>query len=153
MEHTRDIELIELAAGGLEAQREKAVLVHLQSCPRCCAKLVEIRKTWDVLGAWQAQPRQHLDSERIGALVAEAAQSQVSDQTVRLPRAGMLLRLAASIAVAALVGYAGGQWSIAAGRASLPPESPSYVSALGLEIGESLSTLVFEGDPANGEGR
>ena len=152
MEHVRDIELVELVARRLDAGREKAVLVHLQSCPRCCTKLAEVRKTWDVLGAWDVRPEPGLDSERICALAAQASVQATAGKTVRLFVPGTLLRVAASIAAAVLVGYVGGRWSL--GPAPMPASSPSpsYLSALGLEVGESLSSLVLDDDAAAEEG-
>ncbi|MBN1359753.1 MAG: hypothetical protein JW993_04135 [Sedimentisphaerales bacterium] len=149
MEHVRDIELIELVGKRLEAGWEKAVVVHLQSCPRCCEKLAAIRQTWGALGAWEVEAPPRLDSERIVAL---AAQREGTSATIRLPAAGALLRVAASIVTAAAVGYVGGRWSAGQARTSLPDEPPSYVSALGLEIGETLSALVLDDEQAIGEG-
>ncbi len=152
MEHIKDIELIELAARRLEAGRENIILVHLQSCPRCCARLAEIRQTWDVLGAWQVESQPRLDTQRICARAAQAAERQPKGTTIRLLTPGTLLRVAASIATAALVGYMGGHWSARQAKAPSPPQSPSYVSALGLEVGESLSSLVLDEEPVAGEG-
>ena len=53
MEHASEIDLIELTAQRLAAEREKAVRAHLDDCPACRAKLQDMRKTWDLLGAWQ----------------------------------------------------------------------------------------------------
>lgn len=152
MEHIADIELIELVAQRLEAGRENTILVHLEGCPRCCEKLAQVRQTWDILGAWQVCPPQALDAERVRALAAEAAEREPKDETIRLPAAGLLLRAAASVALAALVGYTAGRWSAGPVQAASPSQSPLYVSALGLEVGESLSTLVLDDEPQVGEG-
>ena len=149
MEHIRDIELIELAARRLEAERQNAVLAHLEQCPVCSGKLAEIRQGWDVLGAWEVRPPRRLETERICALATQAAEREGAGVTIRLPAAGTLFRVAASIAVAGLVGYVGGRWGLGPARPSLP--SPSYVSTLGLEVGESLSFLVLDDEPAAGE--
>jgi anti-sigma factor RsiW len=151
MEHIGDIELIELVAGRLDAMRENTILVHLEGCPRCCAKLAEIRETWDILGAWEVRPRRQVDAERICALAAQAGAPAPVSKTVRLFAPSTLLRLAASIVVAALVGYAAGHWSLGSAQAPVPSQSPSYLSALGLEVGESLSLLVLD-DQVAGEG-
>ena len=148
MEHANDTELIELVAQRLEAGREDAILAHLEGCPQCREKLAQVRKTWDVLGQWEAQPPRLLDTERICALAAEAAGG-----TIRFPGAGLLLRVAASVAVASLIGYSAGRWSVGPAAASASPQSPSYVSALGLEVGESFSALVLNDESEVGEGR
>lgn len=152
MEHITDIELIALAAQRLEAEREKAVLLHLESCPTCSGKLAEMRQTWDVLGAWEVRPPQRLDTERICTLAAQATEREAAGRTIRLPGAGMLLRVAALIAVAVLAGYVAGRSSLGPAQTAASSESPSYVSALGLEVGESLSSLVLDDESAGGEG-
>ncbi len=151
MEHASDIELIELVAKRLDAARERAILVHLEGCARCCVKLADIRNTWDILGAWEVRPKQHLDVERLRVLAEQAGAPATGGRTIRLRAAGTLFRVAASIAVAGLVGYAGGQWSLTRAQMPLSPESPAYLSALGLEVGQSLSSLVLDDEVAAGE--
>ena len=152
MEHATDIELIELVGKRLDAAREKAILVHLEGCARCCAKLVDIRNTWDILGAWDVRPEHHLDVERLRVLAEQAGAPATGSRTIRLHAASTLLRVAASIVVATLIGYLGGRWSFAWTRMPLSSESPPYLSALGLEVGQSLSSLVLDDDVAAGEG-
>jgi hypothetical protein len=152
MEHIKDIELIELAAGRLDIEREQVVLLHLAGCSACSGKLAGIRQTWDVLGTWEVRPPQCLDSERIGKL-AVTADREATGRTVRFPAAGMLLRVAASIVVVALLGYGGGRWSFGPVQTSVSSPLPSYVSALGLEVGETLSLLVLDDESGAGEAR
>jgi len=153
MEHINDIELIELVAQRLDAGRKNAILAHLEGCAHCCEKLAQVRNTWDLLGQWDVQPPRSLDTERICALAAEAAEHEAAGKTIRFPAAGILLRVAASVALASLIGYTAGRWSVGPAPASASGQSPSYVSALDLEVGESLSTLVLDDTPDVGEGR
>ena len=69
----------------------------------------------------------------------------------RLPRWGMVVRVAASVVVAAAIGYAGGWHSVGPVAAAESFEPPEYISALSLEVGESFSSLVFEDEPVAGE--
>jgi len=143
MEHAKDIELIELAAGRLAEDQRQAVLGHLQGCPRCRDKLAGIQRTWTVLGAWDVPeaasgPLAHIVS--LPPRVGTAAFWRV----LRFPRFGSVVRVAASIVAAALIGYMGGRHSVGDASDLQPPSLRAYVSVLGLEVGESFSPLVFE---------
>ncbi|MCU0917962.1 MAG: hypothetical protein MUC88_25880 [Planctomycetes bacterium] len=143
MDHVKDIELIELAARRLEAEREKAVRAHLQDCPACQAKWRDIRSTWDLLGAWQVRPAAALDVARLAA----AQRERPSATVLRFPGIRVIARVAALIAVSVLIGYAGGRWSIRPLPSGTGAE-PSYVSVLGFESGGSFSSLVLQDGPA-----
>ncbi|MEN6426009.1 MAG: hypothetical protein ABFE13_11635 [Phycisphaerales bacterium] len=143
MEHVREIELIELAAGKVGAQRREAIGDHLRQCPQCREKLDGFRKTWDVLGAWEVRPPEHLASAEV-PFAAGPAKRDLRVPTIRLFGAGMALRFAAAIAIAAVVGYGGGRWSALRSSAAGGVEPPRYISILGLDVAEGLSTLVLQ---------
>lgn len=147
MEHAKDIELIELAGNRLDADREKAVLAHLETCADCRARLAEMRTTWDLLGAWEVSPPEGLDIAKVQA-VGRPGQPR----TIRLIPTRLLLRVAASIGVAALLGYTGGRWSIGPDQIPASLEPPSYLSVLGLQVGESFSPLVLDDESSAAEG-
>ena len=147
MEHVKQIEMIELAARRLDAEREKIVLTHLQNCPTCRARLEEITRTWDVLGAWKVQPAAHVD------VTQRASSCGLRDEHparsfIRLPGIGMAMRIAAAIVVAVLAGYEGGRRTVRPTPAGTGAQPPQYVSVLGLEVGDSFSSLVFQDEPA-----
>ena len=150
MEHARDIELIELAAGRLDAGRKEAVLGHLQQCVLCREKLEGIRGTWDVLGAWEVHA-----PERLGPAAPvpafEPRREAGRRPTVRLFHLRTALRFAAAIVVTVLLGYTSGRWSSRRGSAAGEPESPQYISVLGLDVGGGLSTLVLDDEPSPAE--
>ena len=151
MQHAKDIELIELVAQRLGAEREETLLRHLETCPACRVRLEGIRKTWDLLGAWEVSTAEHSDT--VGALTASGEEEVAGRSVIRFPAAGMALRIAATVVFTVLVGYAGGRWSVRRTPAISGIEPPSYVSALGLETGESLSLLVLQDElPAREEG-
>jgi anti-sigma factor RsiW len=143
MEHAREIELIELAAGRLAAERERAVLTHLEDCQACRTRLHEIRRTWDLLGAWQVQPAGHVDAAGPGAL-ARSPRARPARSILRFAGVRTAVRIAAAIAVSMLVGYAGGRWSIRPLPADAGWEPPAYFSVLGFEVGDSFSSLVLQ---------
>lgn len=147
MEHAREIDLIELAAGRLEAEREKTLLAHVHDCPACRTRLHDIQRTWDLLGAWQVHPG------RPAAVAGRGASSGVQPGRrlpllVRFPDARVVTRIAAALAVSVLIGYLGGRWSIRPMPAGAGIEPPPYVSVLGFELGDSLSSLVLQEGPA-----
>jgi hypothetical protein len=150
MEHAREIELIELAARRLDPVREKALLMHLQGCSDCRIRLEGFRHTWEILGAWQVQPAGSVDLTRLTA--SHASPERASARSViRFPGMGAAVRIAASIAVAILVGYAGGRWSTGPAQTVSGVQPPQYISVLGLEVGESLSPLVLQNGLFSGQ--
>ena len=143
MEHAREIELIELAARRLEAEREEVVLAHLKDCPVCQTKLQEIQRTWDLLGAWQVQPAAHGDVTRLTAS-SESQNERPAGFIVRFPGIRTAARIAAAIAVSVLIGYAGGRRSIRPVPPGAGMEPPPYFSVLGFEVGDNFSSLVLQ---------
>jgi anti-sigma factor RsiW len=151
MEHAKDIELIELAAGRLDADRREVVQAHVRTCATCQAKLAEVRATWDLLGAWEVPVPQGLDPGKVRT--ASGPTSRPSQPpTIRLIDAHVLLRVAASIGIAALIGYTAGRWSIVSNQTPVSLEPPSYLSVLGPQADESLSSLVLDEETSTVEG-
>lgn len=151
MEHAKDIELIELAAERLAEAHKQAVLRHLQGCPRCRDKLAGIQRTWTVLGAWDVSEAASGRSGRTASLSPRARTAR-SARVVRFPGFGAVVRVAAAVVVAAVIGYVGGQRT--AGEVSDSQQSTldRYVSVLGLDVGGSFSSLVFDEPSADKEG-
>jgi anti-sigma factor RsiW len=152
MEHVREIELVELAAGRVHAQREAAIFDHIRRCPQCREKLDGLRKTWDALGAWEVRPPERLATAQVPA-VPEPEKGDLTRPVIRFFGVGMALRFAAAIVITAMAGYAGGRWSVRRTSAA-GVEPPRYISALGLDVADDLSALVLQDDslPAT-EGR
>ena len=148
MDHAREIELIELAARRLEAERQKAVLAHLENCPACRAKWQDIQKTWDLLGAWEVHPAGHVNIAGHGAAVA-APREHVAPVIVRFPGLRVAARIAAAIAISVLAGYAVGHGSLRPTPTGAGREPPPYFSVLGLEVGDSFSSLVLQDEPSS----
>lgn len=148
MEHAREIELIELVAQRLDLERRKAILAHLPECPACRTKLEAITKTWNLLGAWQVQPAGHAVLART---VPTSSRAKGAGLIVRFPGFGMVVRVAAAIAVAGLAGYTSGRWSVHRAPTGPAVELPQYVSVLGLELADSFSPLVLQDGPSSGQ--
>jgi hypothetical protein len=154
MEHVKDIELIELTAERLDAGRKADVLDHLRQCAQCREKMDGIRRTWDILGAWEVDI-----ADRNGPTSIEQPSNPRVEggqrPAVRLFTLGWAVRAAAAVAVTVLGGYMGGRWSVRQGTVPAEVEPPQYLSALGLDVGDSLSALVLDDDEplATEEGR
>lgn len=150
MEHAREIDLIELTAGRLEAEQERTVRAHVQDCPACRTRLHDIQKTWDLLGAWKVQPAEH--AERTGREAAfEAPEGRRHPLVVRFPGIRMVTRVAAALVVSVLIGYAGGRWSVRPAPTGPVTEPPQYFSVLGSEVGGSFSSLVLQDGPSSSQ--
>jgi anti-sigma factor RsiW len=160
MEHAREIDLIELVAQRLAAEREKAVRAHLDDCPACRAKVQDMRKTWDLLGAWQVGLPEAI--AHIAGAPAPAGQGRaagwrpLSGETrpraalriIRFPGLRTAVRVAAALVVSVLLGYAGGRWSIRPVPLGPGTEPPPYFSVLGFEVGDNFSPLVLQDGPS-----
>jgi anti-sigma factor RsiW len=150
MEHAREIELIELTAGRLNAERTKAILAHLESCPACRTRRQDIQRTWDLLGAWQVQSAGHRDVAEL-AVSSGSREERPVRSIIRFLRIGTAVRVAAAILVAVLAGYGGGRWSVRPAPTGAEMESPAYMSVLGSEIGDSFSSLVLSDEPSSSQ--
>ncbi len=149
MEHAKEIELIELVAKRLEPDRREALLTHLQGCSACRSRFEDIRRTWEILGAWEVRPAGHLDATRL-ARSSGVTETTSARLVIRLSRMGITLRVAATIVLTMLIGYVGGRWSVGGPPPDTEAGTPQYVSVLGLEVGQGLSSLVLQDDEVPG---
>jgi len=131
MKHASDLELIELVAGRLPADRQEAVEAHLAACDECSRRRDAVRQTWDALGDWQIPAGRDLAPAVQAAAAREAAAS-----SRRLP---LLLRLAASILIAVGAGHVAGRLAAPALHPVRPATAADEEAAA-----ESLSLGVLE---------
>ncbi len=134
MQHAKDIELIELTAGRLDPAQAREISAHVDACPDCRRKLEELRRTWEILGSWNVEVPAGLSTTKPVA----------SPRVIRLGTQRTILRVAASIALAAALGYMGGWWTKKPARADVP----AYLSVLSSQNEDGLSSLVL----SDGEG-
>lgn len=149
MEHAKEIELIELVSKRLEPDREKALLTHLKDCPACRKRIEDVRGTWDILGAWEVRPTANFDAaER--ARSCDRPETAPGGLVIRLSRIGTVLRVAATVILTMFIGYVGGRRSLDGPPPGAEAGTPQYVSVLGLEVGQGLSSLVLQDDEVPG---
>jgi anti-sigma factor RsiW len=142
MQHVKDIDLIELTAGHLDRATAETVAAHVEACPDCRRKLEQLRRTWDVLGSWSVEVPSGLTPAR----------SFPESRVIRARGYRTVLRIAASVAIAAILGYAGGRWTSKPARAAVPADAPAYLSALNPQAGDGLAWLVLSEVSPSGKG-
>ena len=150
MEHVKDIELIEWVANRLDGRQAETLRRHLDGCPTCRSRLADLQSTWDVLGAWDVSTGAQRRAAESPSVLLRASPAAFR-RAFRFPGMGVVLRIAASLIVAVLVGYTGGRRSVSAETKNESPGAPQYVSALGLEVGESFSSLVLQDEFVGGK--
>jgi anti-sigma factor RsiW len=133
MQHAKDIDLIELTAGRLDPAQAGAVSAHVDACPDCRRKLAELRRTWDVLGTWRVEVPDGLNLTK----------TPMQPRVIRMPAMKAILRVAASIALATVLGYVGGSWTKRPAQAAPPAGAPAYLSVLGSQGEDGLSSLIL----------
>lgn len=138
MEHPRDIELIELAAGRVEAAAAGRLRRHVEACPACAARLAEFSRVDAALGRWTvASGGGDIRGRVLDALAARSPETSAAWR----PAAGWLpaMRVAAAVAVSVGIGHL-------AARVTRPDASPP-VAATAVEADLFLDTLA-SGAPA-----
>jgi len=135
-----------MAAGRLDLATAEAVTAHVETCPECRQKLEQFRRTWDVMGSWGVESPRRLSEPEV--LVGRAR----APRTIRLPAPKAMFRVAASILVASILGYAGGWLIHKPVEAAAPADTPTYLSLLGSHAGDGLSSLVLSYESPSGKG-
>jgi len=139
MEHLTDIQLIE-SFGGDEA----AIRDHLDACEQCSRRYEQLRRSWEMLGAWQVDAGERDIVGRVTA-VAESESMASTQSGVRGNLSG-LLKAAAIIGLAIMVGHALGrrQAQREQPQAHVSPAESSYVAALAMDFSSGLTLSALE---------
>jgi len=124
MDHPNDLELVEWAGGRLPPDRAAAVGAHVAGCRPCRARADALAQTAGALDGWQVDAG--------GRDVWPAVEARIRRESRAAPdgRTGwvaVVLRAAAAILVAAVIGHAAGRLArpvIMAGR-----DGPGYAAA------------------------
>ena len=130
--------MIELIGGYSGPDERAAAEDHLAACESCRREYQQLVNTWEVLGQWETiQPGRDI-SERI---VAAAASRVTRCPSVWRRFAPVALKAAASIILAAGIGYAAGR--------SYRPEPPPPAANIEQQAASSIYLDTFEsGTPA-----
>jgi len=154
MEHVTDIQMMMLLGGHSPPDQRHAAEEHLAACDRCRARYQQMAEVWAALGRWELPPGDHGVRERVLAAAGTDASLHPSSPWRRWALA--TLKAAASVVIAAGVGYAAGRWNRS--QPGPPPGDLEHRVALSLylptfESGTpaGLSELVLAADEPAGE--
>jgi len=100
VEHPSDLELMQWVAGRVEEGAAEAVEGHLGECEACCRRALELGRVDAALGRWAPEPP---DADLWPAIRDRLAREPRPRRA--LPRWPGLLRWAAAVALAGLVGH------------------------------------------------
>ena len=152
MEHLSEKELIEYAAGRLSESENECVEQHIASCPECSGRSRETANTWNTLGEWKIDTTGHDIAGRVVRAAEKLKNQQEQHSHSFILRAGFwpdMVRIAASIVIAAGIGNKLGSYSVSENKppAATVQNMPHYLSALGLEWSSELAWLIIEDEP------
>ncbi len=121
MEHINDTQILNMLGGHGHADEQESLLAHVAQCSNCRQRLNELRQTWDDLGTWE------IDTSEIDLLPNLTSAIRQSRRHIHPLSIRSLTRIAASILLAAFIGYAAGklstrksteEWGLATAQAS-----------------------------------
>ncbi|MEP0845915.1 MAG: hypothetical protein HRF50_03730 [Phycisphaerae bacterium] len=135
MRHLQEIELIALASG---RAADDAAQAHLEACEPCRRRFDAVRRTYDALGAWTAEPA--------AGELWPAVQRRLLHRPAFAERSGRgrvirLLRVAAAIVIGVGLGHGAGRLWSPARTASSPPAT---------DVGEALALYALENPSPTG---
>ncbi len=97
--------MLDMLGGHVQADEKESLLAHMAQCSNCQQRLNELRHTWDDLGA--------LEIDTSGIDLLENLTSVINHRSwyIDFLSTRVLTRIAASILLAAFIGYAAGKFS------------------------------------------
>ena len=154
MKHVNDIEMIEYVAGKLTASRNEEVREHMAACEECSDRWRKAIEVWNALGQWSVDTADHDVAGRITAIAEEEERGRKQYRKARDLRMGFLptvVRIAASIVIAAGIGHKLGKYSVTGDtpKAAVSQNRPEYLAALSLEWSSELAWFILEDDSPN----
>lgn len=145
MEHVKDSQLLDLLGGHLPETEHRQVMDHLDQCECCRTHWQELSEGWEALG--------HGDMDCPDLDMQPRIMAQIrQDADIRWYQARSLLKLAASVLIAASVGHVAGRLY----RAHTPPTTDQQIVQamhLGILLPNSAtgwSDPLLQGDESGG---
>lgn len=105
MEHITDMQLLDVLGGHAQGDERARLLAHTAQCSDCQQRLNELEQTWEDLGTWE------IDASRIDLLPDLAAAIHHRRWHSDFLSIRGLMRIAASILLAAVIGHFAGRFS------------------------------------------
>ena len=143
MKHATDSQLIEFAAGLLSAAEKEEVNNHIRTCAQCRDRLERFQQTWQQMGKWEVETGSRDITDRVQAVTRERSKG-TSGRTDKANSVLVLLRAAAAIVLAFIIGHVAGRLSLSASHQEL------LVKTVQASVSDSLCLEIFtERTPAN----
>ena len=102
MDHVNDSQMLDLLGGHVPETEHRLLMAHIDQCDRCGAAWKHLTEAWDMLGDW--------DMDTTAIDLTAGIMARVPQNTdIQWYQAGSLLKIAASILVAASVGHMAGR--------------------------------------------
>lgn len=150
--HPSQGELLDFAGGLVAEARRVAIEAHLRECEACAAAVEAAHATDRLLGSWQVELDQPLVDlwPKVAAATTEQADAPNAQPTLSFLRwwQSPVVRLAASIVVAAVVGHVAGRGINLYQQASPLAAAPSPEAAMTDEPPVLLVEIFDTGSPA-----
>jgi len=105
MEHINDTQILDMLGGHVQADEKESLLAHITQCSNCQQRFNELRQTWDDLGALE------IDTSRIDLLPKLTSAIHHRSRHINVLSIQGLMRIAASILLAAVIGHVAGKFS------------------------------------------
>ena len=105
MKHINDTQMLDMLGGYVQADEQESLLAHLARCSNCRQRWNELRQTWDYLGECE------IDTSGLDLLPNLTSAIQHRSRHINFLSIQGLTRIAASILLAAVIGYVAGRFS------------------------------------------
>ncbi len=143
MEHLKDIDIIEFAAGNLSLDDAHKLECHTAVCPQCRDKVVEFQSHWGALGGWAESAIQKDMTADIHSRIGRHYRRPSGVVGILLHR--FAFRSAAIILIGALVGFMAGKYNDSRHLDSLQAAAvPEYMQSLSLSFSTELAWAAME---------
>lgn len=145
MDHVNDSQMLDLLGGHVPEIEHTQLMAHIDQCSPCKARWQQLADAWSLLGNWDMHAT---DTDLTAGIMARISQNA----DIQWYQAGSLLKIAASILIAASVGHMAGRLY----RPDAPPTTEQQiVQAMHLGIlspnsATGWSDPLLQGDPSGG---
>ncbi len=106
MEHITEIELLDLIGDYLTESRKTECLNHIDICPMCQERHSQLNSAWVDLGLLEIEPS---DKDVHNQVIKNITSNNYTSKT---PWTRELIRIAASVLIAVLIGYLAGKKTV-----------------------------------------
>jgi hypothetical protein len=145
MDHVNDSQMLDLLGGHVPEIEHKQLMAHIGQCDPCRAHWQQLTDAWELLDDWDMDAT---DADLTAGIMARISQNK----DVQWYQAGNLLKIAASILVAASVGHMAGRLYRTDGSHTTDQQivQAMYLGILSPNSATGWSDPLLQGDPSGG---